>query len=548
MSLHNESDWIKKFTPDKFLDTAKNPLSDPGGKSNPRITAQKAQLIPNSLLGRDSLQIQNMQETETREKLTKLACLYEISRDMLSIRSIDDLCQKLIEHMRLAWQHVGDVFPLIEIDHQCYTTGKSAYALEHKFFAPVMVNGGICGQICVFYEDSNLIRWLPDEDSVLLQNIANDLSLWLEQKQFLDGQAALLNEVRMIERALNEHAIIAITNKQGKIKYVNEKFCSVSKYSAEELVNQDHRIINSGYHPKEFIRNLWNTIAKGQTWKGEIKNRAKDGTYYWVDTTIVPFLDHTGAPHQYFAIRTEVTEYKRLEQKMEEQVAELARSNDELEQFAYVVTHDLQEPLRAISSFVQLLKKYFNNQLDERANDLISHVVAGTSRMQMLIDDLLTYAQVNASQAPKEVDCECLLGNVLTDLSVPIGECNAIITHDKLPVVSGIPFQFIQLFTNLINNALKFQREQPPQIHVGVEENPDEWVFSVQDNGIGIEAQYLERIFRVFQRLHSRREYAGTGIGLAICKKVVEHHGGRIWVKSEPNVGSSFYFSIPKTK
>jgi PAS domain S-box-containing protein len=350
----------------------------------------------------------------------------------------------------------------------------------------------------------------------------------------------------MIERALDEHAIIAITNKQGKIKYVNQKFCSVSKYSTEELMGQDHRIISSGYHSKEFIHNLWTTITKGETWKGEIKNRAKDGTYYWVDTTIVPYLDHTGSPYQYVAIRTEVTEYKRLEQKMEEQVAELARSNDELEQFAYVVTHDLQEPLRTISSFVQLLKKYFNNQLDERANDLISHVVAGTSRMQMLIDDLLTYAQVNASQTLKEIDCECLLNNVLADLSVTSGECNAIITHDKLPVVSGIPFQIIQLFSNLINNAFKFQREQPPRIHVGVEENPDEWVFSVSDNGIGIEAQYLERIFRVFQRLHSRREYAGTGIGLAICKKVVEHHGGSIWVKSEPNVGSSFYFSIPK--
>ena len=144
------------------------------------------------------------------------------------------------------------------------------------------------------------------------------------------------------------------------------------------------------------------------------------------------------------------------------------------------------------------------------------------------------------------MDCECLLSNVLADLSVTISECNAIITRDKLPVVSGIPFQLIQLFTNLINNAFKFQREQPPRIHVGVEENPDEWVFSVSDNGIGIEAQYSERIFRVFQRLHSRREYAGAGIGLAICKKVVEHHGGSIWVKSEPNVGSSFYFSIPK--
>jgi PAS domain S-box-containing protein len=369
----------------------------------------------------------------------------------------------------------------------------------------------------------------------------------LEQKRLRDFEASFLAEARMIEKAINEHSIIAITDQYGKIIYVNEKFCSVSKYSAEELIGQDHRVINSGYHSKEFFRSLWSTIKEGKAWRGEIRNRAKDGTYYWVDTTIVPLLDSTGLRYKYVAIRTEVTEHKKLKQKMEGQVAELARSNDELEQFAYVVTHDLQEPLRAINSFVQLLKKYCDNQLNERANDLIAHTVSGTNRMQMLINDLLTYAQVNASQVPVEIDCERLLNNVLIDLSIIIGEYNAVVTYDKLPVVKGIPFQFIQLFTNLINNALKFQRAQPPQIHIGVEENQHEWVFSVTDNGIGIEEQYLERIFRVFQRLHSRREYAGTGIGLAICKKVVEHHGGRMWVKSEPDAGSSFYFTVPKT-
>jgi len=352
----------------------------------------------------------------------------------------------------------------------------------------------------------------------------------------------------MIESALDKHVSIAITDKNGKIEYVNNKFCSVSKYSAEELLGKDHRVINSGYHSKEFIHTLWSTITRGKTWKGEFKNRTKDGIFYWVDTTIIPLLDDKGAPYQYMAIWTDVTGYKQLEEKMEEQVKELARSNDELEQFAYVVTHDLQEPLRAINSFVQLLKKYCHHQLDERANDLISHAVAGTNRMQMLIDDLLTYAQVNnASKNLIEIDCERLLKNVLTDLSIVIGECHAIITYDRLPRVKGIPFQFIQLFTNLINNALKFQREQPPKIHIGVKENFDEWIFSVTDNGIGIEEQYLERIFRVFQRLHSRREYVGTGIGLAICKKVVEQRGGRIWIKSELNVGTSVYFTIPKT-
>lgn len=484
--------------------------------------------------------------TKTQERLTKLACLYEISRALLRIHSVEELCQQLIEHMRLAWQSYDLIFPFIEIDGNYYAAGEPESLLMHKFSVPLLVHGDVAGQVGVLSMDISVTSWPENEDTLFLKNIASDLGLWLEQRKLAKAQNALVHDVRMIESAFNAHSIVAITDKSGKIRYVNEKFCLVSKYSAGELIGQDHCIVNSGYHPKEFMKDLWVTITQGQVWRGEIKNRAKDGTYYWVDTTIVPFLDSDGLPYQYVGIRTEVTNYKQLEHKMEEQVAELARSNDELEQFAYVVTHDLQEPLRAINSFVQLLKKYCDQQLDERARELITHAVAGTNRMQILIDDLLTYAQVNACQTLAEIDCELLLDNVLTDLSVIVGECNAVVTHDKLPVIQGIRFQFIQLFTNLINNALKFRRDQLPQIHVGVEENQSEWIFSVTDNGIGIEEQYLDRIFRVFQRLHSRREYAGTGIGLAICKKVVEHHGGKIWVKSVPGIGSSFYFTIPK--
>lgn len=356
------------------------------------------------------------------------------------------------------------------------------------------------------------------------------------------------NEINVIKSVLDAHAGIVVTGKDGHIEYVNNRFCGMCKYTAEELMGRDLRLINSNYHAAEFMRAMWCTIVQGKVWKGEFRNRAKDGSIYWVNATIVPMLDSQGTPYRYAAIHTEVTEYKEMKQKMEERVAELARSNDELEQFAYVVTHDLQEPLRAISSFTQLLKKYCDQQLDERANQLIGHVIDGTTRMQSLIDDLLTYAQVNTDQTMMNVDCAKLLTNILADLSITLNENNIVVTYDKLPVIKGIPFQIVQLFNNLIGNAIKFRRDQQPTVHVGVKEDQDEWIFSVTDNGIGMEAHYWERIFRVFQRLHSRREYAGTGIGLAICKKVVDCHKGRIWVKSEPDVGSTFYFTIPKIK
>ncbi len=501
------------------------------------------EFVSNALV--DENHSSNMNNIEDQNKLNKLVYLYEISRVIKTNQTIDELCYYIVRNLGLAWNQNDCFFPFIEIYDMCFKSDKFTQALTHKFSAPIYVNGKKCGQVCFFYENINEIKWSENEDPILLQNLANDLGLWLEQKQLLDDQVVLLKEAKMIENAVNEHISLSITDKNGKITYVNQKFCAISKYSEDELIGQDHRVINSGFHTKEFMHNVWHTLTKGSIWKGEFKNKTKDGSYYWVDATIVPLLDPTGVPCQFIAIWTDVTAYKQLEEKMEGQVKELARSNDELEQFAYVVTHDLQEPLRAINSFVQLLKKYCNEQLDERANELIVHAVAGTNRMQILIDDLLTYAQVNANQTMEAVDCERLLRNVLTDLSVIIGEYQAIITYDNLPVVKGISFQFIQLFTNLINNALKFQRELPPKIHIGVEQRLNEWIFSVTDNGIGIEEQYLERIFRVFQRLHSRKEYVGTGIGLAICKKVVEHHGGRIWIKSKPNVGSTVYFTIP---
>lgn len=242
-----------------------------------------------------------------------------------------------------------------------------------------------------------------------------------------------------------------------------------------------------------------------------------------------------------------LTRLKKTEGILKQQAEELARSNAELEQFAYVASHDLQEPLRMVSSYVQLLARRYKDKLDADADDFIDYAVDGANRMQQLINDLLTYSRLGTLKKDfKSTDCDTLLAQVLENLQVVIKESNALIELKSLPTITCDSATIGQVFQNLINNAIKFRNVHPPHIRIAAEEQDDEWIFSVCDNGIGIDPKYAERIFLIFQRLHDRKTYPGTGIGLSICKKIVERHGGRIWVASHPGEGSTFYFSIPK--
>ncbi len=391
----------------------------------------------------------------------------------------------------------------------------------------------------IIWQDGT-VRWIWDR-SVPIYNqvgevyrragIAQDISDRKQAEQKIRFQSRLLDAV--------EQAVIA-TDLEGNIIYWNHYAEVLYGWSAAEVMGRLVVDVVPAASTKEQAAKLMSRLQVGESWSGEFLVQRRDGTTFPAMVFDSPIYNEQGSLIGIVGVSVDITERKRAEE-------ELQRSNAELQQFAYVASHDLQEPLRMVSSYTQLLAECYQGQLDAQADKFIAFATEGATRMQQLLEDLLDYSRVSRRPQPFEpINCTTILKDVLTDLAVTMQESSAVVTADSLPTVLGDRTQLRQLLQNLISNAIKFRREEPPLVHIRAEPQEDFWLFTVRDNGIGIDPQFAERIFVLFQRLHSRQEYPGTGIGLAICKKIVERHAGRIWVESHLGEGSTFYFTLPR--
>ncbi len=342
---------------------------------------------------------------------------------------------------------------------------------------------------------------------------------------------------------------ILVSNVDGEIVLVNQMIERMLGYRRQELIGKPVELLMPERFRSGHVGLRMKYVDQPQTrFMGggmELAAQHKDGHEIPVEISLSPI--QVGDEMLVTCAIRDVSEHQKIQQTLEQHAQDLERSNSELQQFAYVASHDLQEPLRVIASFSQLLSRRYKGQLDADADEFIDYIVDAASRMQDLINDLLAYSRVTTKEREHQsTDFNEVLARVQSNLRIAIEEHAVQISVAPLPTLMADELQIEQLFQNLISNAIKFHADAASQVHVTVEETADEYVFAVKDNGIGMDEQYAERIFAVFQRLHTKQEYPGTGIGLAICKKIVERHQGRIWLKSSPGHGTTFFFTIPR--
>lgn len=367
-----------------------------------------------------------------------------------------------------------------------------------------------------------------------------------------------IKEIGILKDALDVSSIITEVDNEGNLIRVNDKFYELSKYSKTDFISLSIFDLRTGNMPSAFYEGLWKTIRKGKIWKGEMENRTKTGEIYWTDTTIVPLIKSSDSPTSYLGLSSNITERKiaekeiiklnsNLEKEVKKRTEDIEAAVGELEAFSYSVSHDLRAPLRAITGFSGLLKEEFGDNLNEEAKRYLGIIQKGTKQMAQLIDDLLHFSRVGRIELQKKTfDPNPIVQEILKKEREGLGE-NVNFKVQPLPPIYGDSNTISLVFTNLIINAIKFAKDvSTPSISIGSKEVDDEVIYYIKDNGVGFDMRYADKLFKVFQRLHSAQQFEGTGVGLAIVSRIVYKHGGRVWGESYPGTETSFYFTIPK--
>ena len=398
-------------------------------------------------------------------------------------------------------------------------------------------------------DENKTKRQLINELVELRQQTYRLEKLEIQRKQAEKSLERLYHQNELILNAAGE-GIFGL-DIYGKHTFVNPAAAQMLGYAVNELIGRHSHTL---WHYKKSDGSSYPVVEcpiYAAYKDGRVHHRddevfwRKDGTCFPVTYASTPIIEDGNIAGAVVTFR-DITERKQAEEELKKLSDELARSNADLQQFAYTASHDLQEPIMVVAGFVNLLARRYKGKLDEKADEFIEHAIDGTKRMQVLIKDLLDYSRVGSTgRSFTPTDCLSALDKAVFNLQIVLKESGAVITHDDLPTVMADSSQLIRLFQNLISNAIKFHGKEAPRIHISAKQKENELIFSFKDNGIGIDPKFSDKIFVMFQRLHTKKEYPGTGIGLATCKKIIERHGGRIWVESEPGKGSTFFFSIP---
>ncbi len=403
----------------------------------------------------------------------------------------------------------------------------------------IVVSGAIGEKVAVEMMKAGAHDYLMKDDLTRLpEAVRRELREAKVRQQHRNAEILIRRQLAAMEAAIDGIAILQADHHL----YMNHSYLKLFGYDQlDELTGQSWKCLYPSKMVDRFENEIFPKLESALSWQGEAIATRKDGT------TFVLELSYTLAGGgELVAVCRDITERKQSEKKLKQLNADLMRSNQELEQFAYVASHDLQEPLRKIRNFAELLAQNYQGQMDERADRYISYVTEGATRMQALISDLLSFSCVGRAVLNlKSTSLEMIVQQMTSDLETVIRTRNAVISFENLPTVLADPTRMRQLLQNLISNAIKYCQADVPTVHIRATHDNHTWIISVQDNGIGIDPQYADRIFVIFQRLHHQKDYSGTGIGLAICKKIVELHGGQIWVDSQEGQGSTFSFTLP---